>query len=128
MSLPIPLISDPILDPACTCFIGTKKNPSSKHLMAFHTKREVFHTNVIILTLGMTIKYQIHAIHTTSKRTTTLHYKKFKKLLPSNSLRRTWTFLISNYSSSNFASSLMKLDFDKASKEINKETNPIGRV
>jgi hypothetical protein len=43
--------------------------------MAFHTKREVSRTNVIVHTLGMTIKYQIHAIHTTSKGTTTLHYK-----------------------------------------------------
>jgi hypothetical protein len=96
--------------------------------MAFHTKRGVSHTNVIVLTLKMTIKYQIHAIPTTLQGTTTLHYKKFKQILPSNSLRRTWTFLISNYSRSNFASSLMKLDFDKASKEMNKETNPIGRV
>jgi hypothetical protein len=96
--------------------------------MAFHTKREVSHINVIVLTLGMTIKYQTHAIHTTNKGTTTLHYKKFKQILPSNSFRKTWTFLISNYYRSNFASSLMKLNFNKASKEMNKETNPIGRV
>jgi hypothetical protein len=35
-------------------------------------------------------------------------------------------FYISNCSKSNFVSSLVELNFDKANKEGNKETNPIG--
>jgi hypothetical protein len=51
--------------------------------MAFHSKREVSRTNVIVHTLGMAIKYQIHAIHTTSKGTATLHYKEIQTNLRS---------------------------------------------
>jgi hypothetical protein len=35
-------------------------------------------------------------------------------------------FYISNCYKSNFVSSLVELNFDKANKEGNKETNPIG--
>jgi len=72
---------DPILDLICTCFIGTKKISNTKHLLTFHTKKEVTHTNVIALTLGMTMLSQIHSIYTTKGGTTTLHCKKFKKNL-----------------------------------------------
>ncbi len=75
--------------------LAQKKISNTKHLLTFHAKREVTRTNIIALTLllGMTIKSQIHSIHTTKGRTTILHCKKFKKILPSYSLGRTWIFL-----------------------------------
>jgi hypothetical protein len=74
-------ILDPILDLVCTCFIDTKKISNTKHLLTFHTKREVIHTNVIAFTPMMTIKSQINSIHTNSEGTITLHCRKFKKIL-----------------------------------------------
>jgi hypothetical protein len=51
-----------------------------------------------------------------------------KTILPLYYLGRTWTFSISNYFRSNFVSSPMELDSNKANKKGSKETNPIGRV
>jgi hypothetical protein len=58
----------------------------------------------------------------------TLRYKKFKTILPLCYLEKTWTFLISNYSRSNFASSHVELNSNKANKKKSKEINTIRRV
>jgi hypothetical protein len=65
VSLPIPFIMNPILD-----------KEDFQHY--FTPKRRLF----IALAPRMTIKFQIHAIHTAKGRTTTLHYKRFKNNLP----------------------------------------------
>jgi hypothetical protein len=51
-----------------------------------------------------------------------------KTIFPLNSIGITWTLFFSNYSISNFASSLVELDSNKVNKKRSKEINPIRRV
>jgi len=51
-----------------------------------------------------------------------------KTIFPWNSIGMIWILFISNYFMSNFASSLVELNSNKANKKGGKEINPIGKV
>jgi hypothetical protein len=97
---------------------------NTKHLLTFHTKREVTHTNVIAFTRPSNLK----SIPSTQPKEGPPSYivRSSKKSCHPILLGGLGLFYISNCYKSNFVSSLVELNFDKANKEGNKETNPIG--